>query len=97
MVEQGYNCLDGSIHSMAEFFKTRIKNLEKLIPPSVPSRNNRKSKKGSKKRNAITFNDSENEDLDQGHSQMMFCQYQGTCGHTTDQNSTLKAQVKQAK
>ena len=29
MVEQGYNYLDGPIHSMAEFFETRIKNLEK--------------------------------------------------------------------
>ena len=39
MVEQGYNYLDGPIHTMAEFFKTRIENLEKSIPPSVPSRN----------------------------------------------------------
>ena len=39
MVEQGYNYLDGPIHSMVDFFKTRIENLEKLIPPSVPLRN----------------------------------------------------------
>ena len=26
MVEQGYNYLDGQIHSMVEFFETRIKN-----------------------------------------------------------------------
>ena len=31
MVEQGYNYLDGPIHSMAEFFETRIENLEKSI------------------------------------------------------------------
>ena len=29
MVEQGYNYLDGPIHSTAEFFKTRIENLHK--------------------------------------------------------------------
>ena len=51
MVKQGYNYLDGPIHSMAEFFETRIENLEKSIPPSVPSRNRKKkSKKASKKK-----------------------------------------------
>ena len=50
MVEQGYNYLDGRINSMAEFFETRIENLEKSIPPNVPPRNKKKSKKGSKKR-----------------------------------------------
>ena len=29
LVEQGYNYLDGPIHSMAEFVKTRIENIEK--------------------------------------------------------------------
>ena len=37
IVEQGYNYLDGPIHSMAEFFETRIENLEKSIPLSVLS------------------------------------------------------------
>ena len=50
MIEQGYNYLDGPIHAMAEFFKTRIENLERSIPPSVPSRNGKKSKKASKKK-----------------------------------------------
>ena len=36
MVEQGYNYLDCLIRSMAEFFETRIENLEKSIQPSVP-------------------------------------------------------------
>ena len=31
MIEQGYNYLDGPIHAMAEFFETRIENLEKSI------------------------------------------------------------------
>ena len=43
---------------MVEFCETRIENLEKSIPPSVPSRNNRKSKKGSKKRKSVTFGES---------------------------------------
>ena len=97
MVEQGYNYLDGPTHSMAEFFETRIENLEKSIPPSIPSRNNKKSKKGSKKRKLVTFDDSGNEDSDQGHSGKKFCQYYGTRGHTTDQCTTLKALVKQVK
>ena len=50
MIEQGYNYLDGPIHAMAEFFETRIENLEKSIPPSVPSRNGKKFKKASKKK-----------------------------------------------
>ena len=43
MVEQGYNYLDGPIDSMVVFFDTRIEHLETLIPPSVPSRNKKKS------------------------------------------------------
>ena len=42
MVEQGYNYLDGLIYSMVEFFETRIENLNKSIPPSVPSRKRKK-------------------------------------------------------
>ena len=89
--------LDGPIHSMAESFETRIENLEKSIPPSVPSRNNKKSKKGSKKRKSVTFDNSNDEDLHEGKKGKKFCQYYGTCGHTTDQCTTLKALVKQAK
>jgi len=87
MIEQGYNYLDGPIHSMAEFFETRIENLEKSIPPSVPSRNGKqKSRKASKKK--------EEQEEQKGKK---FCQYHGTCGHTTDECTTLKALVKQAK
>ena len=85
MIEHGYNYLDGPIHSIADFFETKIENLEKSIPPSVPSRNNKKSKKGSKKRKAKTYVDSEDKDSDQGHTGKKFFQYHGTCGHTTDQ------------
>ena len=64
------------------------------MPPNAPSRNNRKSKKGSEKRKSVIFDNSEDEDLEKGHSGKKFCQYHGTCGHTTD---SLKALVKQAK
>ena len=39
MTEQGYDYLDGPIQSMAKFFEIRIENIEKLIPPTVPSTN----------------------------------------------------------
>ena len=97
MVEQGYNYLVGPIHSMAEFFKTRIKNIEKSIPPSVPPRNRKKYKKGFKKRKGVTFDDSKDEDSEEEHKGKKFCQYHGTCGHTTDECTTLKALVKQRK
>ena len=97
MVEQGYNYLDGPIHSMAEFFETRIENLEKSIPPSVCSRNKKKAKKRSRKMKAVTFNDYEDKDSDQGHTGKKFRPYNGTCGHTTDQCTTLMALVKQVK
>ena len=49
MVGQGYNYLDGPIHSMEVFFETRIENLEKSISPSVPSRNRKNPRKGLRK------------------------------------------------
>ena len=41
MVEQEYNYLEGPIHSMAEFFETRIENLEKSIPPTPQTNSTR--------------------------------------------------------
>ena len=96
MVEQGHNYLDCPIHAMAELFETKIENLDKSISPSVPSRNIKQSKKGSKKMKAVTFTDSEDKDPDQGHTGHNFCQHHGTCGHSTDRYNTLKAMVKQA-
>ena len=93
MVEQGYNYIDGSIHSMAEFFETRIE----IIPPSVPSRNYKKNKKGSKKRKSVTFSDSKEEDSEDEHKGKTFCKYHDSCGHTTDECTTLKTLVSQAK
>ena len=82
---------------MAEFFETRIEKLEKSIPTSVPSRNTTKSKKGSKKRKAVTFNNSRDKDPNEGHTGKKFSQYHGTYGHTTNHCTALKALVKQAK
>ena len=56
-----------------------------------------KSNEGSKKRKLVTFDDSDDEDSDEGNSGKKFCQNHGTCGHTMDQCTTLKALVKQAK
>ena len=92
MVKQGYNYLDGPI-----FFETRTENLEKSIPPSVPTRNNRKSKKGSMEKKLVTFDDADDEDSDEGHLGKKFCHYHYACGHTKDQCTTLKALVKLAK
>ena len=96
MVEQGYNYFNGVIHSMAEIFKTGIENLEKSIPPSVPSRNKEISKKGSKKSKAVTFGDSKDEDSEEEYKGKEFCHYHGTCGHTMDECTTLNSLVKQA-
>ena len=63
---------------MAEFFETRIENLEKLIIPSIPSTNKKKSKKGSKKRKLLTLKGSEDEDSDDEHRGKTFCKYHGT-------------------
>ena len=53
--------------------------------------------KGFKKRKLVTFDDSDDEDSDQGRSGKKFCQYHDTCRHITDQCTTLKALVKHAK
>ena len=55
MAEQGYNFLDGPIHSMVDCFQIKIENLEKMILSSVPSWHKTK-KRASKKRKA-TFLD----------------------------------------
>ena len=61
MIEQGYLYLNDPVHGMAEFFETRIENLEKSVPPSVPSRKRKKkgSQENPKKRKAVTYKVSE--------------------------------------
>ena len=55
---------------MAEFFETRIENLEISILPSVPSRNNMKSKKGSTKRKLVTLDNSGDKDSDEDYKEI---------------------------
>ena len=45
----------------------------------------------------MTFDDSEDEDSEEEQKGKGFCQYHGMCGHTTEECTTLKALVKQAK
>ena len=94
MVEQGHNYLDGPIHSMAQFFETRIEKLEKFIPASVPSRNKKKSKKRFKKRKLVTFVDSKDKDSENAHKGKKLYQHHGTCRHTTEECTTLKALIR---
>ena len=95
MVEQGYNYLDGSIHSMVELLETRIENLEKSIPPKVPSRN-RKTKKKHKEKKATTSVNSKEEDSDKDKKGEKFCKYHGKCSHTSDEYTALKDSFWQA-
>ena len=97
MIEQGYNYLDGLIHCMAEFFETRIGNLEKSIPPSVLSRNRKKSKKGPTNNKSLPFRDSKDKDSKDVHKGKKFCQHHGMCnipqtGQTskTEERKTLQ-------
>ena len=66
-------------------------------PTKWSLKNNKNSKNGSKKRKAVTLDGPEGEGLDEGQNRKKFRQYNGTCGHTTDQCTTLKALVKQTK
>ena len=51
MVEQGYNYLEGPIHSMAEFFETRIKNLKNQSHQVFPQEIGRNPRKDTRKGN----------------------------------------------
>ena len=45
----------------------------------------------------MPISDSNDKVSNEGHTGKKFCQYYSTCGHTTDQCTTLKALVKQVK
>ena len=96
IVEQGYNYFDGLIHSMVEFFKTRIENLENIIPTKCSLKKQQEKQERIQEKKVVTFDDSDDEDSDEGYSGKKFCQYHGTYGHTTDQYTTLMALIKQA-
>ena len=82
---------------MAKFFKTRIENLKKSIPPNVPSRNREIRNEGSKKMKALTYKASEDEDSNVDGKGKKFCKTYGMWECTTDECTTLKALIRQAK
>ena len=99
MTEQGYNYLDRYIQEMSGFFETRIENLETPTPPPAVRSQTRKKKKNSKNRKAFSFEDSDEDSSDEKKplSRKKFCRYHGKCSHSTDECTTLKALIKQAK
>ena len=83
MTEQSYNYLDRSIQEMSGFFETRVENLETPAPPEAVRSLTRKN---SKKRKAVSFEDSDenSSDDDKPSSRNKFCQYHVKCSHYTD-------------
>ena len=85
---------------MSGFFEARVENLETSAPPpAVRSLTRKKKKKYSKKRKAVSFEDS-NKDFSDGKkptSKKKFCQYHGKYSHSTDKCTTFKALSKKAK
>ena len=83
--KQGFNYLDRSIQEMAGFFETRAENLETSALLSA-LRSLPRKKKNSKKRKAVSFEDSDKEfsDNEKPVSKKKFCQYHAKCSHSTD-------------
>ena len=80
---------------MSGFFETRVENLEiPAPPPAVRSL----SRKKTKKRKAISFenSDKDSSDDEKPPSKKKFCQYHGKCSHPMDECTTLMAQIKKA-
>ena len=78
MTEQDYNYLDKSIQEMSGFFETRVENLETQAPlPAVRSLPRKKKRKNSKKRKAVSYEDSDKDTSDDKKptSKKKFCQY----------------------
>ena len=100
MIKQGYNYLDRPIQEMPAFFETRAENLETpASPPTVRSISEKKKKKNSKKRKASSYEDSkvDSSGNKESPSKMKFSQYHGKCGHSADECTTVKAQIRKAK
>ena len=98
----GMQLLRWSYPFHGRIFETWIENLEKLIPSCVPSRNNRKSKEGSKKRKAVAVNNSDDEETDQGHTGKKVLSvpwhvrtYHGSMYHTQGTGQASKAEKEQ--
>ena len=100
MTEQGYNYLDRSIQEMLCFFETRVENLETPVPPAaVRSLTRKKKKKNSRKRIAVSFEDSDEESADnkKPSSRKKFCEYHENCSNSTDECTIFKTLIKKAK
>ena len=100
MTEQGYNYLDRYIQEISGFFEIRVENLETPAPsPAVRSLTRNKKKENSKKRKAVSFEDSDRDfsEKKKPSNRKKFCQYHGKCSHSTSKCTTLKALIKQAK
>ena len=72
MVEQGPSYLDGSIQNMAEFFETRIENLERF--DSKKESNKSQNTKSNKKRKHSNQNVSEEKNSQGKENGKKFCQ-----------------------
>ena len=92
MTEQGYNYLDRSNQEMSGFFEIRIENLETPAPP-LPVKSLTRIKKNSKKRKAVSLEDSDKDSSDDEKppSKNKSCQYHGKYSHSTNEYPTLKA------
>ena len=56
-----------------------------------------KPRKGTKKRESVTFGEFKDDDSKEEPQGKKFCQHHGTCGHTMDECTTQKTLAKQAK
>ena len=65
MSRQGYNYLDRSVQEMSGFFEIKVENLETPEPaPAMRSLTKKKIKINSKKRKAVSFEDSDDDSSD---------------------------------
>ena len=91
MIEQGYNYLDSSIQHMIVCFETRIENLERF-DNKKDSKNNQHNK--SNKRRKYSNNNVSDEKSSKGtETGKKYCQYHGTCRHSTNECTLVKTLV----
>ena len=95
MVDRGYNYLDGSIQSMAEFFETRIENLE--IFDFKKDSNKVQKAKSNKKRKYSNQNVSEEKNCSGTEGGKKFCKCHSTCRHSTNECTLIRVLVQKEK
>ena len=83
---------------MSGFFVTRVEKIKTPAPPAAIRSVTRKEK-NSKKRKAVSFEDSneDSSDDEKPSSRKIFCQYHGKYSHFTDECTTLMFLIKKAK